>query len=52
MTCCMPDCTKKFLVTDGVAFPGTCNSEQVEMFFFCSEICYLKGIPARMCVQA
>lgn len=45
MTCCMPRCDNKFLVINGVAFPGTAGEEQVSIFFFCSEMCFLNGIP-------
>lgn len=53
MVCCMPGCDNKFQVVDGVAFPGTSNKgESVEMFFFCSEVCFLKGIPPASCGRA
>ena len=53
MTCCMPNCDEKFIACEGVAFPGTSNQgESVEMFFFCSEACYLAGIPASSCARA
>ena len=52
IVCCMPGCDNRFLIVDGVAFPGTAGSESVEMFFFCSEICFLNGIPVKACPRA
>jgi len=52
MTCCMPNCTNKFVVAHGVAFPGTADRQQVEMFFFCSTSCYLAGVPAEQMPRA
>lgn len=45
MECSMPGCSNKFLVAEAVAFPGTAGGDEVAMFFFCSEVCYLNGLP-------
>ncbi len=47
--CSMPGCSAKFIIANGVAFPGTSGGEEVSMFFFCSEECYLAGIPTATC---
>lgn len=53
ITCCMPGCSNKFIVANGVAFPGRSQgSDQTEMFFFCSEVCYLSGIDTGRCGSA
>ncbi len=43
--CCAPNCTNKYVVAKGFAFPGTAGGEQVSMFFFCSTSCYLDAVP-------
>ncbi len=44
-TCSASQCDNKFIVANGYAFPGTSGGEDVHIFFFCSEECYLNAVP-------
>ncbi len=50
--CCAPNCTNKYVVAKGFAFPGTAGGEQVSIFFFCTEACYLNAVPREMLPRA
>jgi hypothetical protein len=51
--CASPECTKKFTVAHGVAFPWQ-NPDQrrPSMYFFCSYDCFLRGVPREVCGRA
>ena len=51
--CSSPQCDNTFMVCNGWAFPGyQQGDDQIHLYFFCSDACYLQTIPAEMMAKA